>query len=166
MELYEISSPEELNKRLKDEQFIREFTNRVIFDGMSKPRAWCITFGVDYPLTPSQTTKMYRWLKKDEVHNWLERANNSLDVDWIDKRVNALYHLYSLGTDEDTQTKNRIAALDKFLTHLNKEESKIKLELGGSTQVNIIQVVQDSLSKITSGATIQPDMPMIEAEIE
>ena len=166
MELFKISSPEELNKRLKDEQFIREFTNKVIFDGMTKPKAWSATFGVDYPLTDVMKTKMYRWLKKDEVHNWLERANNSLDVDWIDKRVNALQHLYSLGTDEENQAKNRIDALDKFLTHLNKEESKIKLELGGSTQVNIIRVVQDSLSKITSGATIQPDIPMIEAEIE
>lgn len=151
----EVVDYKRLNNMMADEQYVKEFANYITFDGMSKPKAFCKVFGLDYPLTDSLTVKLYRWVKKDEVHEWLEKANSSLQVDWIDKRVNALQHLYNLGTDEDNPTKIQVEALDKFLAHLNKEENKIRLDLGNS-QVNIVQVVQDKLSSITSGATISP----------
>ena len=153
---FKVSTPEELNTMLKDEQFIKEFANYVIFEGMTNPQAWTKTFRVDSPMSDSHKTKMYRWLKKDQVQKWLTKANKSLEVDWIDKRVNALQHLYDIGTDGEALPKDKVAALDKFLTHLNKEENKIKLDIGNA-QVNIVQIVQDKLSQITDGSTIQPD---------
>jgi len=154
-EIAEPTDNEELNIKLKDEKYIKEFSNYVIFEGMTKLEAWTTTFDVSLPITNSMQTKLYRWIKKDAVQKWLIKANKTLEVDWIDKRVNALQHLYSIGTDKDNSEKAQIDALDRFLTHLNKEENKIKLDLGNS-QVNIVQIVQEKLATITNGAIIQP----------
>ena len=154
-EITEPTDNEELNIKLKDEKYIKEFSNYVIFEGMTKVEAWTTTFDVELPITNSMQTKMYRWVKKEAVQKWLVKANKTLEVDWIDKRVNALQHLYSLGIDKDAPPKAQIDALDRFLTHLNKEENKIKLDLGNS-QVNIVQIVQDKLATITNGAIINP----------
>ena len=53
--------------------------------------------------------------------------------------------------------KTNVDALDKFLSHLNREENKIKLDIGNVGQINIVQIVQDKLSMITMGATINPN---------
>lgn len=149
------STPDKLNTMLSDEKYIKEFSNYVIFDGLNKTEAWVKTFNVEYPLSPSMQTKMYRWIKKDTIQKWLEKANKSLEVDWIDKRVNALQHLYNIGMADEGKTN--VDALDKFLSHLNREENKIKLDIGNVGQINIVQIVQEKLNMITMGATINPN---------
>lgn len=144
-----------LSSMLKDEAYIKEFCNYVIFEGMSKNQAWIKTFGISIEMNNNLITKMYRWVKKKEVQDWLGKANKSLEVDWIDKRVNALGHLYNIGMSGED--KRNIDALDRFLSHLNREENKIRLDINGATQVNIVQIVQDKLSMIVNGATISPN---------
>ncbi len=151
----DISTLDELNIKLSDEKYIKEFCNYVIFDGLNKTEAWIKTFNVQTPLTPSLQTKLYRWIKREPVQKWLEKANKSLEVDWIDKRVNALQHLYNIGMADEGKTN--VDALDKFLSHLNREENKIKLDIGNVGQINIVQIVQDKLNMITMGATINPN---------
>lgn len=159
-----VCTPEEITEMLKDENKIKEYANYVIFDLKSKREAWIETFNPDIPMSRAIEAKMYRWFQKPEVHKWMEKLNKSLEIDWIDKRVDSLQHLYKLGTNSENSEKTQIDALDKFLTHLNKVENKITVDHQGLNQVNIIQIVQDKLSMITSGATIQPDY--IEAQIE
>lgn len=153
----QISTPEELNINMKDDKYIKEFCNYVVFEGMDKTQAFVATFDVAKPLSDVMKTKMYRWIKKDAVQKWLKKSNKSLEVDWIDKRINALQHLYDIGTDKENSEKAQIDGLNVFLTHLNKEENKIRLDIGGSTQINIVQVVQDKLSMITNGSTVMPN---------
>ncbi len=148
------STLDELNIMLKEDDRIKEFSNYVIFDGMNKTEAWVKTFNVKHPLSPSMQTKMYRWIKREPVQKWLVKANKSLEVDWIDKRVNALQHLYAIGMADESKTN--VDALDKFLSHLNREENKIKIDMGNAGQINIVQIVQDKLNTITAGATINP----------
>ncbi len=99
------STLEELNIKLKDEKYIKEFSNYVIFEGMSKVEAWTKTFGVQMPISNNMQTKMYRWIKKDVVQKWLVKANKSLEVDWIDKRVNALQHLFDMGMNKENSVR-------------------------------------------------------------
>ena len=159
-----VNEPEVITEMLKDESKIKEYANYVIFDLKSKREAWIETFNPDVPMSRAVEAKMYRWFQKEEVKKWMEKLNKSLEIDWIDKRVDSLQHLYKLGTDSENAEKIQIDALDKFLTHLNKVENKITLEHTGAQQVSIIQIVQDKLTQITKGATIQPDY--VEAQIE
>lgn len=155
---YPVICMDTLNNKLKEERYIQEFANYVTFDGLNKKDAWMQTFDVHPDLmNDSMQTKMYRWVKKDVVQKWLKKSVSSLEVDWIDKRVNALNHLYNIGTDVETSDKMKIDALDKFLGHLNREEKKLSIDMNGATQVNIVQVVQDKLQQITQGAMIQPN---------
>jgi len=152
------STPDELTLMLREDRYIKEFCNYLHFEELSKVDAYCKTFRMKKPLGQSQQVRMYRWVKKKAVQEWLQKSIKSLEVDWIDKRVNALQHLYGLGTNAENSEKTQIDALDKFLSHLNREENKIRLDMNGSTQVNIVQIVQDKLATITRGATIQPDL--------
>jgi len=174
MEVYELSTPEELNTMLKDEIYIKDFWNKVIFDRMSKPKAWCSTFRVDYPLTPNMTTKMYRWLKKDIVQELGNKSDRALSVDLMDNKLDILDRMYKIATDKlEDENGNKIpvsvkiqAETGKYWLDSIKQDKTINLNVGGDTQVNIVQLVQDKLTAITQGATIQPDIPLIEAEID
>ena len=64
---------------------------------------------------------------------------------------------FSTYVNEDEDTKDRIAAMDKFLNRLDKEQNRLQIGFDSQPQVNIIQVVQEKLSQITGGATISPD---------
>ena len=157
MEVSKYTNPDELNGLLKDENKMKEYANYVILELKTKREAWIETFKPEVPMSRAVEAKMYRWFQNKNVVALMTKLNKSLEVDWIDKRVNSLQHLYKLGTNEDSSEKSQIDALDKFLTHLNKVENKITLEHVGNQQVSIVQILQDKLATITNGATINPD---------
>ncbi len=169
---FKLSTQDELNKKLKDDTYIKDFWNEVIFNKpkMSKPRAWSKVFGVDYPLSDSMTTKLYRWLRKPEVAKIGEKVNKGLEVDLLDNKIDILSRLHKIATDtlEDNygekinvpiklQAETGKAWLDAI-----KQDKSININMGEGTQVNIVQLVQDKLSAITQGATIQPDIKQVE----
>ena len=156
-ELTTHSTPEAITEELKDDDKTKEYANYVILEGKSKRESWIMTFNPELPMPRAIEAKMYRWFQKDSVKKLMTKLNKSLEVDWIDKRVNALQHLFDIGTNSESSEKSQIDGLDKFLTHLNKVENKIVLETQGSNQINIIQVVQDRLATIVGGSTITPD---------
>ena len=55
-EITEPTDNEELNIKLKDEKYIKEFSNYVIFEGMTKVEAWTTTFDVELPITPNNVS--------------------------------------------------------------------------------------------------------------
>lgn len=161
----ELANPMGITPNHYKEEYIQEFISYWITDKMSKSDAYAKTFECDKPLEQCQRTTLSRWFKKDEVQKWVRKADKSLQIDWLDKRVSGLEMLHNIGMNEEENTRDRISAMDKFLDKLDKEQNRLQVDLSGSTgQINIIQVVQDKLSQITSGSTIQPDY--IEAQIE
>lgn len=156
MKKQEYTPIEDLKPMLNDEKYVKEYVNYITFDGMDKKDAFCETFNVDNNMTQVMRNRMNRWVKREDVQKWLSKANRSLETDWIDKRVNAMNHLYNLGTNPESTDRIKIDALDKFLAHLNREESRIRLDIGENTQVNIVNVIQNKLNALTREATINP----------
>lgn len=156
----------DLNTSLKDERKIQEFCNYVVFDGLSYAKAWIKTFEIEAEeLNNSMKTKMYRWVNKPMVQEWLKKANKSLEVDWMDKKVDILQRMYLIATDSlvkadgekvDIPVKVQATTGKDWLDAV-KSDKTINLNVDGGNTVNIVQVVQDKLSAITSGATINPD---------
>lgn len=169
---FKLSTPEQLNEKLKDDVYIKDFWNRVVFDGMTKPKAWSVTFGVDYPLEPTMQTKMYRWVKKDIVASIAKKINKGLEIDLLDNKMEILSRMHKIATDTLEDGKgNHIdvplkiqAETGKSWLDAVKSDKSININMNDGQQINIIQVVQDKLNRITDGATIQPDY--IEAQIE
>jgi len=163
---FTVSTPEELAVMLKDEQYIREFCNYVVIDLMKQTDAWVKTFRIDTPMLPSMRTKMHRWIQKDVVKKWMTKANKSLEIDWIDKKVDILERMYLMATDElKDKDGDKIevplklqASTGKDWLDAIKADKTIKVDMGENTQINIVQIVQDKLETITGGATIQPDI--------
>lgn len=153
----ELANPMGITPNHYKEEYIQEFISYWITDKMSKSDAYAKTFDCDKPLEQCQRTTLSRWIKKPEVEKWIKKADRSLQIDWLDKRVSGLEMLHNIGMDENEETKDRISAMDKFLNRLDKEQNRLQVDLNGGTQVNIVQVVQDKLSQITGGATISPD---------
>jgi len=171
---FTVSTDEELKEMLKDEKYIREYANYIILDGMAKREAYIKTFRMDTPLTKAHEVRMYRWFKKDVVAKWVQKANKSLEVDWIDKKVDVLNRMHHIAMDTlkdmdgnkiDVPLKLQATAGKDWLDAI-KADKTINVNMGDNQTLNIVQIVQDKLESITSGSTIQPDMPMIEAEIE
>lgn len=153
-----------LTEMMFDEAHIKEFVNYIVFDGLTKKAAFHETFREfidDEGMTDSLTVKAYNWVKTERVQRWMEKANKSLEIDWLDKRVTALNDLFEIGINAESN-KEKISAYDTFLKHLGKEEKNM-INIMGDGKVNIIQVVQDKLESLTS-TSIQPDL--IEAEID
>lgn len=119
-----------------------------MFDGDSKAKAFSKTFDVELPFDNTMTQRVYRWCKRDSVVRWLEKANKSLEVDWIDKRVNALNHLYRLGVEAENE-RNQIEALNVFLTKLDKESGSLNINV--ENKVNVVKLVSEKLDKIAGG---------------
>ena len=159
------STQDELNTLLKDEDRIKEFCNYIVFDGLTKPKAWSKAFNVEMPLSANMQTKMYRWLKKDAVVKWMGKANKSLEVDWIDKKVDVLNRMHCIAMDNlVSPSGERIevplklqASTGKDWLDAVKQDKTINLNVGDNNTVNIVQIVQDKLASITNGATINPD---------
>ena len=165
MEKYELSTPDELNSMLKDDIYIKDFWNRVTFDRMSKPKAWATTFRVDYPLTDSHTTKMYRWLKKPLVEDIGSKADRALSVDLMDNKLDILDRMYKIAMDKLEDEKGEKipvsvkiqAETGKYWLESVKQDKSINLNIQGGSQVNIVQVLDEKLASLTQGATISPD---------
>ena len=160
----ELANPMGITPNHYKEEYIQEFISYWITEKKSKSEAYALTFDCDQPLEQCQRTTLSRWLQKDEVKRWIKKADKSLQIDWLDKRVSGLQMLHDIGMDDNEKTQDRINAMDKFLNRLDKEQSRLQIDFGEGSQINIIQVVQDKLEKITNGATIMPDY--IDAQIE
>ena len=165
MEKYELSTPDELNSMLKDDVYIKDFWNKVTFDRLSKPKAWASTFRVDYPLSDSHTTKMYRWLRKKNVADTGDKVDRALSTDLMDNKLDILDRMYNIAMDNLVDEKGEKipvsvkiqAETGKYWLDSVKQDKTINLNMTGDSQVNIVQIVQDKLQSITSGATIQPN---------
>ena len=172
---FAVSTPEELKEMLSDENCIKEYANYIVLEHMNKREAWIKTFRPDTPMTGAMEARMYRWFNKDVVKKWITKANKSLEVDWIDKKVDILERMYKIATDTLTTldgekvevSVKQQASTGKDWLDAVKADKTLKIDMGDNTTINIVQIMQDKLNLITDGSVIQPDKPkFIEAEVE
>ena len=153
----ELANPMGITPNHYKEEYIQEFITYWITEKKSKSEAYALTFECDQPLEQCQRTTLSRWFKKDEVQKWVKKADKALQIDWLDKRVNALGAMYEMGMNEEESTKVRADVLDKFLNRLDKDQNRLQVDFNGTGTVNRVQIVQDKLNTITRGATLNPD---------
>lgn len=108
---------------------------------------------------------MYRWLRKKNVEDIGRKTDRALSTDLLDNKLDILDRMYMIAMDKLVDEKgNKIevpvkiqAETGKSWLDAIKQDKTINLNLGDNQTINIVQIVQDKLSAITSGSTIRPD---------
>ena len=89
------------------------------------------------------------------VSNMLSRIYLNQHIFFIDKVINAKMELYKIGTNESVSDRNRVDALDKFLTHTKKVEDRAGIDVQVNIQNNSIDILDkklDSLANLARGS--------------
>lgn len=161
---FQLSTPEELTIMLKDELYIKDFWDKIKFEDISKPKAFSEVFRVDYPLSNTHTTRLYRWLRKEKVEKIGKKVNEGLEINLLDHKLSILNRMHKIATDTLEDGKGEKinvplklqAETGKAWLDAIKQDKSIKIDMGDNTQINVVQIVQDNLRRITGGATISP----------
>lgn len=131
-----------------------------------------------YELTfPKKTTRLdnnnlnvsaSRYANSRLVKNMLERVYLNQHIFFIDKTIQAKMKLYELGMDDSVSDRERVNALDKFLTHTAKYEDKSGLTINNFVQsgsVNIVNAIDDKLKKLAEIAQNQIEEGIVDAKL-
>ncbi len=134
-----------------------EFVTYVV-GGLSYSQAFAKTF----PERNSESHKKYlssyasQYANGNLVSNMLGRVYINQHIFFIDKTISAKLKLYDMGFDEKVNYRDRVNALDKFLTHTKKDEEKASNVLNNYTinnsSINIVNAVDEKLAKLANMA--------------
>ena len=109
-----------------------------------------------------------RYANSRLVKNMLERVYLNQHIFFIDKTIQAKLKLYELGMDNDVAERERVNALDKFLTHTAKYEDKSGLTINNFVQsgsVNIVNAIDDKLKRLAEIAQNQIEDGIVDAKL-
>jgi len=109
-----------------------------------------------------------RYANSSIVKNMLERVYLNQHIFFIDKTIQAKLKLYELGMDDEVNDRERVNALDKFLTHTAKYEEKAGAVINNFTQVgsvNIVNAIDEKLKKLAEVAQNQIEEGVVDAKV-
>jgi len=101
------------------------------------------------------------------VSGMLNRVYLNQHVFFIDKTIQAKLELFNLGMTAEYD-KDRVNALDKFLTHTAKYEEKTGAVINNFTQVgsvNIVNAIDEKLKKLAEVAQNQIEEGVVDAKV-
>ncbi len=101
------------------------------------------------------------------VSGMLNRIYLNQHVFFIDKTIQAKLELYNLGMTAQFD-KDRVNALDKFLTHTAKYEEKTSQTINNFVQsgsINIVNAIDDKLKKLAEVAQNQIEEGIVDAKL-
>ena len=136
-----------------------EFVGYVV-GGSSYKKAYKLTFPLKAENMDGNNLNVSasRYANSTLVKNMLERIYLNQHIFFIDKTIQAKLELYRIGMG-DGYEKDKINALDKFLTHTTKYEEKAGLTVNnfssGSQTVNIVNAIDGRLSKLAEVAQLE-----------
>jgi len=102
------------------------------------------------------------------VKNMLERIYLNQHIFFIDKTINAKLKLYDIGMDSNVEDRERVSALDKFLTHTVKYENKSGAIINNFNQigsVSIVNAIDEKLKKLAEVAQNQIEEGIVDAKM-
>ena len=165
---------DDLTERGKRKNTVKEYVQAIefvsyIIGGLSYTEAYKKTFptrvkGKD---TKAISSSASQYTAGSLVSNMLNRIYLNQHVFFIDKTIQAKLELYNLGMTAQFD-KDRVNALDKFLTHTAKYEDKSGLTINNFVQsgsVNIVNAIDDKLKRLAEIAQNQIEEGIVDAKL-